>query len=32
MEFGNMVSLLTCEKVMERMRCTESEKEEIKRK
>lgn len=29
MELSSMVSLWTCEKVLERMRCTESEKEEI---
>lgn len=29
MEVDNMVSLLTCEKVLERMHCTQSEKEEI---
>ena len=29
MEVGSMVSLLTCGKVLERMHCTESEKEEI---
>ena len=29
MELSSMVSLLTCEKVQERMHCTESEKEEI---
>ena len=29
MEVNNMVSLLACDKVLERMRCTQSEKEEI---
>lgn len=29
MDVSSMVSLLTCEKVLERMHCTESEKEEI---
>ena len=29
MEINNMVSLLACEKVLERMHCTESEKTEI---